>query len=148
MKYLETETIIDAPPGVVWQILIDLSSYSGWNPFVVEAGGTVAVGSRLRVRIQPPGRKATTFRPTVTAVEPERNFEWLGHLGVAGIFDGRHRYSLEPAGQGTRFVQSEEFRGIAVPLFARSLEAGTRNGFEAMNQSIKALAEAVVAAQG
>lgn len=148
MKYLETEIAIEAPPQVVWEILSDLARYSEWNPFVIEAEGTFSVGSRLKVRLQPPGGRVTTFRPTVTVVEPERTFEWLGHLGVRGLFDGRHRYQLEPTPAGTRLVQSEQFGGILVPVLSRSLETSTRAGFEAMNHAIKARSEAVVGNEG
>lgn len=144
MKKLQAEVTISAPPSVVWGILTDLDRYEEWNPFVVEAEGTVAVGSKLRLRIEPPGGKGARFRPTVTVVEPERSFEWLGRLGFPGLFDGRHRFTLEQVAGGTRFLQSEEFVGVMVPLFSRSLDAHTRPGFEAMNQAIKALAEAGV----
>jgi len=142
MKKLETEVAIDAPPSVVWEILIDLDRYEEWNPFVVEAEGTVGVGSKLRLRLQPPGGRGTTFRPTVTIADPERDFEWLGHLGFPGVFDGRHHFHLEAVPNGTRFVQSEEFTGVMVPVFARSLDGNIRAGFEALNQAIKARAEA------
>jgi hypothetical protein len=142
MKKLEAEITIDAPPSVVWEILVDLDRYAEWNPFVVEAEGTVDVGSKLRLRLLPPGGRGTTFRPTVTIADPERDFEWLGHLGFAGVFDGRHHFHLEPLPNGTRFVQSEEFTGVMVPVFARSLDTNIRAGFEALNQAIKARAEA------
>lgn len=144
MKKLETHITIDAPPRVVWDVLTDLDQYAEWNPFVVEAQGNVTPGSRLQVRLQSPGGKASKFRPTVTTVEPERTFEWLGHLAFRGIFDGRHRFELEPSGSGTRFVQSEEFRGILVPLLSRTLDSKTRQGFEAMNAAIKDRSEAVM----
>ncbi len=89
-----------------------------------------------------------TFRPTVTAVDPDTKFEWLGTLGFRGVFDGRHIFELEATGSGTRFVQREEFTGLLVPLFARSLDGKTKAGFEAMNQAIKERAEAQVHERG
>jgi hypothetical protein len=148
VKYLEAEVTIGAPPRVVWEILSDLDRYSEWNPFVIEAEGTLTVGSRLMVRLRPPDGRVTTFRPTVTVVEPERTFEWLGHLGVRGVFDGRHRFQLEPTAAGTRLVQSEQFGGILVLVLSRSLETSTRAGFEAMNQAIKTRSEAAVGSDG
>ena len=88
---LHTQVDIDATPETVWSLLTDLDHYAEWNPFIVEASGDVAVGNRLTNRMQPPGGKAMTIKPAVTAVEPAQTFEWLGHLGVRGVFDGRHR---------------------------------------------------------
>jgi len=77
---LTTHLTIDAPTDHVWQTLTDLDTHSGWNPFITQAAGTLAVGQRLKLRIQPPGGRAMTFQPWVTAVEEGRYLEWLGHL--------------------------------------------------------------------
>ena len=146
MKSLVTTVHVNAPAAVVWEVLTDLERYAEWNPFVIEAAGEVVVGARLTVRIRPPGGRATRFRPTVTAAEPERRFAWLGRLfGVPGLFVGAHRFELEPAGGATRLVQAEDFRGLLVPLVSRSLEAGTRAGGEAMNAARARRAEDLAA---
>ncbi len=55
MKSLSTEVLIDAPAERVWAVLSDLASFRSWNPFIVDASGELAVGSRLQLRMQPPG---------------------------------------------------------------------------------------------
>ena len=142
---LHTEITIDATPERVWEILTDLPSYRSWNPFVIASAGRVAVGQRLVNRLQPPGGRAVTFKPTVTIVEPTTTFEWLGRLGLPGIFDGRHRFDLEPtADGGTRLTHREFFRGLLVPLFRSSLDTTTKRGFELMNEALKERAESNV----
>ena len=146
MKTVLATVDIDAPPAVVWTVLTDLDRYAEWNPFVVRAAGDVAVGARLRVRITPEGGRATTFRPVVTAVEPERRFAWSGRLwGVPRLFDGTHRFELGRTATGTHLVQAEDFRGLLLPLLSRSLDAGTRAGFEAMNAALARRAEQLAA---
>jgi hypothetical protein len=143
MKHrLHAEVDIEATPKTVWQILADLERYSEWNPFVVSSHGTVAVGERLVNRLQPPGGKARTFKPTVTIVEAGETLEWLGHLGFRNLFDGRHRFDLSATPTGTRFTQSEEFSGVLVRFMRRSLDGDTLRGFEAMNAALKTRAEA------
>jgi len=138
---LHTDIGIDAPPEAVWAVLTDLESYADWNPFVVSSQGTVAVGERLVNRLQQPGGKAMTFRPRVTVVEQHRVFEWLGRLGLPGVFDGRHRFELESTTTGTRFTHTEAFNGVLVRFMRRSLDTQTVQGFEAMNQALKARVE-------
>ena len=41
-------------------------------------------------------------------------------------------------------VQREEFRGVLVPFFWKSLDTHARQGFEAMNAALKQRAEAAV----
>ena len=89
-------------------------------------------------------RGSPTFEPTVTAVDSGRSFEWLGRLLLPGVFDGRHRFELLPERNGTRFLQTERFTGVLVPLLKKSLDTRTRAGFEAMNAALKARAEAPI----
>ena len=143
---LHTEVTIDAPPEVVWDILTDLDRYEEWNPFIIAGEGTVVVGSTLELRMQNPGSKAVTMRPRVTEVETGQRFEWLGHLLVPGIFDGRHRFELTAADGGTKLVHREEFSGLAVRLFRSWLDDKTGKGFLAFNDALAARARAAVRA--
>lgn len=139
---LRTEIEIAAPVAAVWETLTDLAAYTDWNPFIVSAEGRVAVGERLTNRMHPPGGKPLTFKPTVTVVEPNKAFEWLGRLGLPGVFDGRHRFDLAPSGDGgTVVTQSERFDGVLVRLLRTSLDTRTRAGFEAMDAALKARVE-------
>jgi hypothetical protein len=140
--HLETQIDIAAPPETVWNILTDLEAYSDWNPFIVSAEGNVAIGERLTNRMQQPGSKAMTLKPTVTAAEPGQKFEWLGHLIVPGIFAGRHRFELDATETGTRVVHSEHFNGVLVRFMPKMVDNGTRQGFEEMNAALKTRAEA------
>ena len=93
------------------------------------------------MRIEPPQARATTFKPTVRSVEPNRELRWLGRLLIPGIFDGEHSLSIEPLeGSRSRFVQSERFSGILVGL-AKGTLLKTGTGFEQMNAALKARAE-------
>jgi hypothetical protein len=141
---LRAEVEIDADPDSVWAVLMDFAAYPDWNPFIHPIEGTQQVGARLKLRIQPPNSRGTSLTPHVTVVEPARAFGWLGSLGVPHIFDGAHRFELEPidGGRRTRFVQSERFRGVLMPFVRRSVLPSTLRGFEAMNL---ALADRVVA---
>ena len=119
MKELRTEIEIQASAERVWQLLTDFASFPQWNPFIRKASGNIRVGERLEVRLQPSGASAMTFRPTVLKVEPNREFRWLGHLLISGLFDGEHIFTIEPLGESrVRFTQREFFKGLLVPLLA------------------------------
>lgn len=139
---LHTEIEIEATPEAVWAVLTDLAAYPDWNPFITSSTGDVVKGAKLVNRLEPPGGRAMTFKPTVTAAERPRVFEWLGRLGVPGVFDGRHRFELVPTDDGTRLIHTEHFSGVLVPFMKRSLDTHTRAGFEAMNTALKERVEA------
>jgi hypothetical protein len=146
MKQLHTQIEIAAPAKRVWELLTDFASYPQWNPFIRYISGRLAPGERLRARLEPPGRRAMTFKPKVLTAEPNRELRWLGHLLTPGLFDGEHSFTIEPLEDNrVRFVQREAFKGLLVPLFARSLETNTLQGFEQMNRALKERAESVPA---
>jgi hypothetical protein len=143
--HLKTVSEIDASPEEVWAVLSDLDAYEAWNPFMLSATGTLAEGERLDIRMRPPGGKARRFRPTVRAAVPGRELRWLGSVGVPGVFDGEHAFTIEATDGGSRLTHEERFTGVLVPLMARSLRRQILPAFEAMNAALKARAEAAVA---
>jgi len=137
MRTIETRIVIDAAPVKVWEVLTATETYPEWNPFVRELRGELVTGSRIFVRIQPPGGSGMTFRPTVLVAEPGRELRWLGRAGIPGLFDGEHSFRLAAQPEGrTLFTHAESFRGILVPFMAGSLDA-TRAGFEAFNRALR-----------
>ena len=142
MKHLHTEIQIEADPAEVWAVLMDFDRYPDWNPFLVDVRGDAQPGERLRVTLSPPGGRRITMRPTVTELVPGRVLEWWGHLGVRGIFDGRHRFELSASSTGTRFVQQETFTGLLVPFLSKSLDGATAAGFTLMNEGLRTRAAA------
>jgi len=143
MKELHSEIEIAASAERVWGILTDFASYPQWNPFIRRISGKVEVGEHLDVRLEPPDSRGITFRPKVLSAEPNRELRWLGHLWVPGLFEGEHSLVTEPLEENrVRFVQSEAFKGVLIPLLARSLD-NTLRGFEGMNEALKERAEAL-----
>jgi hypothetical protein len=146
VRELRQEIQIDALPERVWAVLIDFAAYPEWNPFIRRISGEAREGARLEVQIEPPGARATTFKPTVRAVEANRELRWLGRFVLPGVFDGEHRFQIEPMdGDRSRFVQSERFRGLLVG-FVKGTLAKTEAGFEQMNVSTQGAGRGVCAA--
>jgi hypothetical protein len=141
-KVVATSVDIRASPERVWAVLEAFGAYPDWNPFVSAIEGRPQVGERLVVRLTPPGGRAMTFKPRVKVADVGRELRWLGRLAVPGLFSGEHQFRIEPlAGGGVRFHHEETFRGLLVPLLAKSLDRDTKAGFEAMNRALKERAE-------
>ena len=146
-KQLRSQIDIDATPERVWQVLSDFEPYPQWNPFITSAQGDPRPPSRLVMRMQPVGARGVTLRPTVLEATPGHRLRWLGRLGIPGIFDAEHSFTITPRdGGGVRLSQDERFKGVLVPLMARSLDRHTQPAFEAMNSALKHRAEQPVPA--
>jgi len=131
-----THTIdITASPDELWRVLVDLPAYKDWNPFLIEASGTVQAGAKLRI-VMRPGKRTMTFTPTVLEVVPQQRVRWLGHMLVRGLFDGEHEFLVEALPDGTsRFTRKERFTGLLVPLFGSALR-DTDAAFMRMNKAL------------
>lgn len=141
-KEISTEILINTTPEKVWAVFADFAAYPQWNPFIKSVVGDVAVGNIISVRLEPPRGSGMTFKPKVLAYEAHKEFRWLGHLFLPGLFDGEHRFELIDNGNGTTtFRQSEKFNGILVTLFKKMLDTTTTNAFNLMNLKLKELAE-------
>jgi len=143
MKEIRTEIAIQAAAGTVWSILLDFPAYPAWNPFMTGIRGKPAVGEKLECRPRlPESRRVLTFRPTVSRLTPERVFAWKGHTLLPGIADGEHFLELEPLGKGSvRLVHRQEYWGLLIPVFWAFFAVRTREGFQRMNEALKARAE-------
>ena len=144
MRTLDASIDIAAPPERVWQVISDLAAYARWNPFIVRAGGELAVDGRLRVTIVAPGHRPVTFKPRILELEPGCSITWLGRTVLPGLFDGHHTLSVTPIEGGGRFRTREEVTGILVPLLGGIMRDSQR-GFEAMTTAVKARVEALPA---
>lgn len=139
---IETEVQIKATPEKVWKILTNFDAYPLWNPFIKAISGDVQLGKRFTVSIKPPQAQGMTFKPKVVVFESNKELTWFGQLLISGLFDGTHQFLILPNKDGTStFRQSEQFKGILVPLFSKLINVNSKSGFEAMNLKLKALAE-------
>ena len=144
MQHIRSEIDIAASADTVWRALADFSAYPVWNPFVRSISGEQTPGARLKVTVQPEGEKVMSFRPRLLVFEPKKELRWKGQVLVPGIFDGEHYFQLtEPSPGRVHFVHGEVFSGLLAPLlFHDSVRTGTERGFAAMNQALRARAEA------
>jgi hypothetical protein len=139
---IKTQIQINAKAEKVWRILTDFERYPRWNPFIKSIKGTAEVGKTISVRIEPPEAKGMTFTPKVLAFTPNKEFRWKGKLLLTGLFDGEHIFEIIDNGDETvTFLHREKFSGLLVPAFRKMLEVNTPNGFRAMNEKLKELAE-------
>lgn len=144
MKEIREDIQILAPANVVWSILMDFEKYPEWNPFILSISGKKEKGAKLKVKLQPPGQRGMTFRPTVIELETGKHFAWLGKVLFHGLFDGEHHFKLiEKDEHTTLFRHYEYFSGILVTPLMKNLMGPTREGFAAMNLALKQRAEQI-----
>lgn len=138
---IETRVHIRASASRVWSVLTDFERYPQWNPFVRAVSGDLREGEVLSVLVQPVGGSAMRFAPQLKAVQPQKMLTWKGTLLFPGLFDGIHEFVIQPTDDGVHLFHNERFSGCLVPVLRRILERGTRPGFVAMNEALRARCE-------
>ena len=129
---------IAAPATTVWSLLTDLRAQAKWNSTLTSIEGKVALGERVSMKV--PEAPRQTFNPKVVAYEEAKSMVW--RLGFWPMFVSERTYRLTPGPQGsTEFTMTEIFRGLMLPMVARSLpDFGLM--FERTAADLKAAAEA------
>lgn len=139
---ISTSILIKASPAKVWNVLTNFKNYPNWNPFIKQIEGDIKVGKKFSAIIQAPNNKPMKFKPEVLIFDANKEFKWIGYLLIPGLFDGEHRFQLIDNHDGsTTLMQSENFKGLLVPLFKNMLQKDTYAGFEMMNEKLKSLCE-------
>lgn len=107
--------VVGRPPEVVFDYLTDPSKLADWQTSKTSVeqltDGAPRLGTRVRERTKPPGRKE--FEQIVEFTEFERPLRVHMHI-VEGPYPIDGTWSFEPDGDGTRvrFVAAGEARGV------------------------------------
>ena len=128
---------IDAPPSAVWSLLTDLGAHSKWNSTLASLEGKIALGERVSFKV--PESPGQTFSPKVVVYDEPRSMVWRLNRWPLLVSDRTYRLAPGPNGS-TEFSLDEVFRGMLLPLIAKSLpDFGTM--FERTAADLKAAAE-------
>lgn len=138
MKHeISTTITINAPIERVWDEFFNFNAYPDWNPFIHSISGNIVLNETFNAEIG-----TMKFRPTLKVLKPKEEFTWLGKLLLTGLFDGRHTFLFNENVDGsTTLIQKESFSGILVGLMKKKLDSDIVEGFQAMNQALKARCE-------
>ncbi|HET7490222.1 MAG TPA: SRPBCC domain-containing protein [Acidimicrobiales bacterium] len=135
---LRTETVIDAPPQAVWDVLADFAAWDGWNPTLQRASGPPVVGTDVRMRLRL-GRVHVPMRQRILVADGPRELAWNSRQPVPAALDVIRRFLLEPADGGrTRLVQLEDTTGFLGWLEVRLLGRLIVRGYDALARALAA----------
>ena len=119
MKSYEATSTIDAPPDVIWAILVDAPGYPTWDSGVERVEGRIAPGEKIKVVSQANPKRA--FPVKVTELTRGRSMTWTGGMPL-GLFKGVRTFTLTPQSGGpTTFAMREEYTGPLLPVIWRSM---------------------------
>jgi carbon monoxide dehydrogenase subunit G len=147
MTTITQRVTVNRPVEEVWDFIGDFENTTRWSQGVLEArqtsDGPLRAGSTLQTVVKAFGRRRTGDY-LVTEYEPNHAFAFEV---MSGPMTSRARFSLEPAGAGTRLTASGEavatgLYRLVTPILVRTLKRHS----EADLASLKRILEASVGA--
>lgn len=129
------ETQIDAPVGLVWQVLCDIRAWPSWNPAVstVSMYGEFETGTEFQWRAD-----GVTMISRLQEIETNRRLLWTGR--IPGL-RATHVWEFEER-EGLTHVRSEECaEGLLARLLSRVLSRMLSAALERALQSLKQVCE-------
>lgn len=167
---LYTEVTINAPPSIVWSVLIDTTKYPEWNPFIKSLHPvhpnihSIKLGQDIQLECykQPHSNsnidgehKTQSFQANISKFLPNKEIGWKGQIVSPLLFEGEHSLELQTKtillgsereqdkNECTHVIHQELFRGLFVLIAKTNLNTLTRSNFIAMNTALKRRAEEV-----
>lgn len=118
---IQTEIIINAPLGDCGTPWCNLNiTLTGIHLF-----SRLLAMPKLAIKLstlQDPQKNKMPFHAVVLNKQENQEFKWRGKLLITGLFDGEHYFQLSTIGENrTRLIHSEEFQGILVRAFLKTL---------------------------
>ena len=147
MTAITQSVTVNRPVEEVWDFISNFENTTRWSRGVLEArqtsDGPLGIGSTLQTVVKAFGRRRTADY-LVTEYEPNRA---LAFEVTSGPMTSRARYSVAPAGAGTRLTASGEARAtgrykLLAPLLVRIVKRHSEDDLA----NLKRLLEASVAA--
>jgi len=138
---VQTEIVIKATPGQVWEKLAGFSGYASWHTYLTGVEGTVKKGRMLRFYLRKPGnRKKNYFRAKLLTMDTDRELAWGGSF--MPFIGARHYFILQPIdAEHTRLVQGEYWKGWAGRSMGKKIYEETFFNFNEMNEKLKRVLE-------
>jgi len=139
---------IDAPAGVVWEVLTDFARYGEWNPFVIACRSTLRPGEPIDLRVKL-FAKPQEQREWVTEHTPGRSFAYGMKPFPFGALRSERSHLVEPLGEGrARYTSHFELAGWLLPVVQALLGTRLERGFAGMSAAIKDRSEQLAGRAG
>ena len=144
VQEIYTECEIDAPAYEVYSVLSDFANYGMWTDEIIISGATQH-GAKMRVCVKT-ARNGDGWHRLSSRMKrnDERMIAFDNVLYAPFLFLGKHRFEMVPLLENrTRFINAEEFSGLAVPFVRKKeLLQSTRRFKESVNLALKKRVEA------
>ena len=139
---LEHRIGIQAPAEVIWESLIDINGWEGWNPLYPRAEGTIRIGNTLNLTVDLPDMQPRHIQPVILDWAPFDHIHWRLRLLGGWVTTIRYLEIEVLTETGCIFSNGEIFDGPLGGYVAKRYRRQLRAGMAAMGEALQRRAEA------
>lgn len=141
------ELTINAPAGIVWEVISDAARYAEWNPFVLECETKLQPGSPINMKVKL-GNGIQKANEIIDEVHEGRGFSYRMKPPPLGALCSYRTHDIEPQSDNISVYRSHfELDGWLSPLVSMLMRSKLQAGFDGMSHAIKARAESLAQAR-
>ena len=130
------ETKLPAPPGRVFEVITDLSSYPQWNPFVRSACGQAVAGGTVTGKVQM-GRFLFSYKHHIFECVSGKSFCWQEFGFLTWLKYGECSRFLEESDSNTDYRCHLLLTGLMAGVVGLLLGGMLRSGIMAEAEALK-----------
>ena len=116
MQYFESETLINARPATVWDVLTDKSNLTVWDSGIADLTGDLRHGGKIRIKTARSGDRILRLRVDLTG----ESMTWTLR-GPVRLYTGVSTVIITPEGAKTHLKVTVTFSGPLDLVLARML---------------------------
>ncbi len=136
-----TSIVINARPEQVWEVLTDFSTMPNWSSSFQGLQGDPSDGVQANALFLVEGNPAPVSFSHRLIWEEGKRFGWSDPILFApGVVD-YHLYVVEPCGDQTLFIQTDNFTGTDEMFSPQVLATILLGGYQTFNRELKAEVE-------
>jgi len=133
---------VRASAETIWAVIADVERWPQWCALYPRAVGTIRIGGQLELDVALAGQPTRTIRPVVLDWVPNEQLHWRVKM-LGGLVRTTRYFEIEQLVPGSSiFSNGELFGGLIGSQVARRLRGPLRDGFQAMGEAVRDLAEA------
>ncbi len=101
---------IQAPAGLIWEVISDLKAWEIWNKLYPKASGDIRIGSVLDVTLALPDQAPRQIKPTVLEWVPNEQLHWR-LIMLGGLVKTIRYFEIEALAETSCIVSNGEILG-------------------------------------
>lgn len=134
---------IDAPPELVWSIMVDFPRYADWNPYTFRVDTELSLGAEVLLHLPSPDKPGESFTTLehMRVIAPPHHLQYDTGSSFTGMLAVRDQWVKDLGNGRSSYQTTDVFTGEFAQIAFDLQSSWVTDGFNATAYALKAHAE-------